>query len=186
MVSEVSSSKCEFLDITGRAMTIKIVPHSLICIQYHEKEEINYLEDKPSLTNSSHTSHCLYPRYSGLLILCFILVSTISFAYFSLLGLTLNECEPILSISFQIYAYINTYMHIYIYLTTALVHFDLTQFIFGIQNNTIFNTFIECEPNRSIGSWRERLKEIIFFPSLLILVLFHLHWESYLMWGDSM
>ena len=116
MVSEVSSSKCEFLDITGRAMTIKIVPHSLICIQYHEKEEINYLEDKPSLTNSSHTSHCLYLRYSGLLILCFILVSTISFAYFSLLGLTLNECEPILSISFQIYAYINTYMHIYIYI----------------------------------------------------------------------
>ena len=181
MVSEVSSSKCEFLDITGRTMTIKIVPHSLICIQYHEKEEINYLEDKPSLSNSSHTSHCLYPRYSGLLILCFILVSTISFVYFSLLGLTLNECEPILSISFQIYTYINTYIHtyiyiyIYIYLTTALVLFDLTQFIFGIQNNTIFNTFIECEPNRSIGSWRERLKEIIFFPSVLILVLFHLH-----------
>lgn len=64
-----------------------------------------------------------------------------------------------MSISFHIY--------IYIYLTTVLVLFDLTQFIFGIQNNTIFNTFIECEKNRSIGSWRERLEERIFFPHLL-------------------
>ena len=66
-----------------------------------------------------------------------------------------------MSISFHIYIYI------YIYLTTVLVLFDLTQFIFGIQNNTIFNIFIECEKNRSIGSWRERLEERIFFSHLL-------------------
>lgn len=58
--------------------------------------------------------------------------------------------------------------HIYIYLTTVLVLFDLTQFIFGIQNNTIFNTFIECEKNKSIGSWKERLEERIFFFPICI------------------
>ena len=176
MVSKVSPSKCEFLDIIGRAMTIKIVPYSLICIQYHAKEEINYLEDNPSLSNSSHTLHCLYPRCSGLLILCCILVNTWFCLFFSI-----RFNFKWMWTHFEYF-----FSYIYIYLTTVLVLFDLTQFIFGIQNNTIFNTFIECEKNRSIGSWKERLEErIFFFQSVLILVLFHLYWESYLMWGDS-